>query len=70
MFCYNDNMIKWKLISGTPDYISDNQEYIAVYKDSYRGYGNYWVFPANLPKGKRIMRNALSVGGLPERKYW
>ena len=56
----------WTPIPGTPDYASGCGEFVAVYKRTGRsGYANYWVFPATLPKAKRTMRNAFSVGGLP-----
>lgn len=55
---------RWTPIPGTPDYHYD--ALIAVYKRSGpRGDGAlYWVFPSS--ETKRIQRNAMCVGELPE----
>lgn len=58
--------VTWKLISNTPDYISDCGEFIAIYRKTVKGYGYYWVFFQDAPKSKRTMKNAIAVGGLPE----
>lgn len=54
----------WTLIPGTPNYMSGCGGFIAVYRGTVRGFGNYWVFRKGAP---RTTRNVLSVGGLPNR---
>lgn len=49
--------MKWKLISGSPNYASECGQYIAVYKHSYGGFGNYWTFRSDLPARERKLRN-------------
>lgn len=49
----------------TPNYISDCGNYIAIYRHSYGGLALYWVFA--ITEKKRIQKNALVVGGLPDK---
>ena len=57
-------VMAWKLIEGTLDYC--NGELYATYKRTERGFGVYWVHPISVPKTKRRLSNALSVGGLSQ----
>lgn len=55
----------WLMVPGTPDYVTEDGLYYATYKYTHRsGHACYWTFPANLPKRKRTMKNAVCVGGL------
>lgn len=57
---------EWALIPQSPNYISVCGNYIAVYKYTHRsGYAAYWVFRAYSTPKARLLKNALSVGGLP-----
>lgn len=57
--------LNWQPIPGTPDYRDAENQLIAVYRDSFGGYANYWVFKESVKSRK--LKNALCCGGLPEK---
>ena len=58
----------WALVPDTLDYVSSDG-LIAVYKHTHSsGYACYWTFKAGLPARERKQRNALAVGGLPDKR--
>lgn len=56
--------VTWFPLAKTPDYLSECKRFIAVYNRTVGGYANYWVFAVRGPR-PRVMRNAITVGGLP-----
>ena len=57
--------VSWNYSNGS--YVSADGKFIAVFNGTTNGHASYWVFPASLPKAKRKMTSALSVGRLPEQ---
>jgi hypothetical protein len=49
-------------IKGTPDYETDTL--YATYKRTINGYAHYYVHNKTIPKSKRTMSTAVSVGGI------
>ena len=61
-------MTNWKSVAGSLDYAVDynGKTYHAVYKRTDRnGLHCYWTFTSDTPRSKRIQKNAVAVGGLP-----
>lgn len=60
--------VMWTLIKDSPNYLSACGNYIAIYRHSYGGLATYWTFP--ITEKKRMQKNAISVGGLPDKGIW
>lgn len=57
--------ISWCAISGSPNYVSGDGRYVAVFKHAFNGHECYYVFPTATHKSNRVLSKALSAGGLP-----
>lgn len=61
----NMSQVQWIKYPNSPDYQTSDGKYIAKYINTCRGFGNYWVFHST--EKKQTLKNALVVGGLPEK---
>ena len=53
----------WSNVPNSPNMVCDKYGLVAIYKDSFGGYGNYWTFIKSIPPSKRTVANRLAVGG-------